>query len=42
MAKPREMVEAIRADGDTEDAGTWLPIIAAITTLGPPPTDTWH
>jgi hypothetical protein len=42
LAKAREMVEAMRRKGDEEGADTWLRIIAAITTLGPPPNDTQH
>jgi len=38
-AKAREMVEATRKNGDHEGADTWLRIIVAIGTLGPPPTD---
>ena len=41
-AKACEMVESMRKKGDTEGADTWLRIIAAITTLGEPPTDARH
>lgn len=41
-AKAREMVEAMRKKGDNDGADTWLRIIAAVTTLGTPPTDTRH
>ena len=41
-AKAREMVEAMRAKGDTESADTWLRIIVAITELGAPPTEARH
>ena len=37
-ANAREMVEAMREKGDDAGAETWLRIIAAITTLGTPPT----
>jgi len=42
LAKAREMVETMRAKGDKDGADTWLRIIAAITTLGEPPTDARH
>ena len=42
VAKAREMVEAMRKKGDKEGADTWLRIIAAITTLGEPPTEATH
>jgi hypothetical protein len=42
MAKAREMVEAMRKKGDEDGADTWLRIIAAITTLGEPPTEARH
>jgi hypothetical protein len=32
IAKAREMVETMRAKGDTDGADTWLRIIAVITT----------
>ena len=38
MAKAREMVETMRKNGDNEGADVWLRVIAAITTLGEPPT----
>jgi hypothetical protein len=41
-AKARKMVEAMRRKGDDEGADTWLRIIVAIGTLGPPPTDARH
>lgn len=41
-ARAREMVEQMRAKGDTEGADTWLRIIVAIGTLGAPPTDARH
>jgi hypothetical protein len=41
-AKAREMVDAMRKKGDNDGADTWLRIIAAITTLGEPPTDARH
>jgi hypothetical protein len=37
-AKAREMVAQMRAKGDADGADTWLRIIAAIGTLGAPPT----
>jgi hypothetical protein len=42
MAKAREMVEAMRKKGDEDGADTWRRIIAAITTLGEPPTEARH
>ena len=42
IAKAREMVETMRAKRDEEGADTWLRIIAAITTLGTPPTKARH
>ncbi len=42
VAKAREMAEEMRKKGDAEDADTWLRIIAAITTLGTPPTNARH
>jgi hypothetical protein len=33
------MIEAMRTKGDNDGADTWLRMIAAITTLGDPPTD---
>jgi hypothetical protein len=42
LAKAREMVEAMRKKGDEDGADTWLRIIAAITTLGEPPTEARH
>ncbi len=42
IAKAREMVETMRAKGDTRGADTWLRIIVAITTLGTPPTEARH
>ena len=42
IAKAREMVEAMRKKSDSEGADTWLRIIAAITTLGEPPTEARH
>ncbi len=42
LAKAREMVETTRKKGDKDGADTWLRIIAAITTLGEPPTDARH
>ena len=42
IAKAREMVEAMRKKGDAEGADLWLRIIAAITTLGEPPTEARH
>jgi hypothetical protein len=41
-AKARAKVEQMRAKGDSEGADTWLRIIAAITTLGEPPTAARH
>lgn len=41
-AKAREMVEEMRRKGDTDGADVWLRIIAAITTLGTPPSDEPH
>ena len=38
LAKAREMVETMRAKGDTEGADIWLRIIVAIGELGTPPT----
>jgi len=38
-AKAREMVEAMRRNPDQDGADIWLRIIAAIGTLGTPPTD---
>ena len=42
IAKAREMVEAMRKKGDAEGADLRLRIIAAITTLGEPPTEARH
>ncbi len=42
IARAREMIEAMRAKGDTEGADAWLRIIAAITMLGTPPTEARH
>jgi hypothetical protein len=41
-AKAREMVETMRKKGDTDGADTWLRIIAALTTLGEPPSAARH
>jgi hypothetical protein len=42
VAKAREMVEAMRQQGDMEGVDTWLRIIVAIGTLGTPPPDSRH
>jgi hypothetical protein len=42
MAKAREMVEKMRRRGDADDADLWMRIIAAVGTLGTPPTAAWH
>lgn len=42
IARARETVETMRRRGDAEGADTWLQIIAAITSLGTPPTGASH
>ena len=40
--KARETAESLLRKGDEEGAATWLRIIAAIGTLGEPPTGARH
>jgi len=42
IVKAREMVEGMRKKGDADGADVRLRIIAAITTLGEPPTEARH
>ena len=42
LPKARAMVEKTRRRGDKDGADVWLRIIAAITTLGEPPTEARH
>ena len=42
LSKARAMVEKMHRRGDDEGADVWLRIIAAITTLGEPPTQARH